>query len=326
MDNLNKGVMVDDSQGRIHYTNQTFREMFRLDSKQLEFFDFSDLTAPEYRNDLLTLHLRRLSGKSIPRSVNFAGIRTDGTRVQLEASVSMLQSGDKVFFLTILKDVSEAIAASAVYSQNRDFEASQRICTSILDSIRVSHRPDELSKKLNFLKSFSEESISPVDAEMVVQEVVGFIQKMDNSKIKVSVSIDPDTPRAMVSGGLLRHLMQNAVRNSLDALGEEGHISIRAGFAERSDGVFGRNCFVHIGKWVFIELKDDGSGMTEEVLKRAPEPFFTTKNRVKHGGMGLFEVFQGMRSIQGYASLSSAPESGTVVRFFLPYEKKETVQ
>ena len=320
VDNLNTGVMVDDSQGRIYYTNKTFRDIFRLESKQLEFFDFADFTAPEYRNDLLKLHLRRLSGKSVPNSVDFTGIRTDGTRVQLEASVSMLHNGDKVFFLTILKDVSKAIAASAVYSQNRDFETSRCICISIMDSIGVSHSPEELSEKLNFLNSYSVESISPVDAGKVLQETVRFIRDTGNSNIKVSVSLDPDIPRAMASAGLLRHLVRNAVRNALDVLGHKGHISLRAGFEERADGVSGRDSFVHVKNWIFIELKDNGSGMTEEVLKRAPEPFFTTKNRLKHGGMGLFEVFQGMRVIQGYASLSSAPNSGTVVRFFMPYE------
>ena len=320
VDNLNTGVMVDDSQGRIHYANQTFRELFRLDSKQLEFFDFADLTAPEYRNDLLQLHLRRLSGKSVPGSVTFVGIRTDGTRVQLEATVSMLQSGDKAFFLTILKDVSEATAASAVYSQNRDFETSRRICRSIMDSIGVSHSLEELNEKLNFPKSYSAKRIYPVDAGMVVQEVVESIRDMENSNIKVSVSVDPDTPRAMIPAGLLRHLLLNVVRNALDVLGQEGQITFRAGFEERVDCVPGIDSLVQMDKWVFIEMKDDGSGMTEDVLKRAPEPFFTTKNKVEHDGMGLFEVFQGMISIQGYASLSSAPDSGTVVRFFIPYE------
>ncbi len=320
VDNLNTGVMIDDSQGKIHYANQTFRDIFKLDQKQLKFYDFADLTAPEHRNDLFTLHLRRLAGKSVPGSMDFTGIRTDGSRVPLEASVSMLQSGDTVYFLTILRDLSQETAAAAAISQNRDFETSRRISMSILESFSNHQSVEELREKLEFPCFDPADSSSPMDAGMIVLETAGFIQEIGNSHVKVSVSVDPDIPRVEVSGGLLRHLLRNAARNALEALGDEGRIILRAGIEETSGFPARTESILHDGMWVFIEIRDDGSGMTEEVLKRAPEPFFSTKNRVRHSGMGLFEIFQGMRFIQGYTFLTSAQDSGTVIRLFIPCE------
>lgn len=322
VENLNAGVMIDDSHGKIHYANRAFTRMFKLQFKQLEFFDFADLTAPENRNELLKLHLRRLSGKTVPDFVTFAGIRTDGSRVSLEASVSMLNHADKVYFLTILRDVSEKVSASAACIQNRNFEMSHRISQSIFDSSGLSDRAKGLRDKLHFPDSNVAQNVSWVDPGLVVLETAGFIQEIGNSHANVSVSVDPDIPRIHVSKDLLRHVLRNSARNALESLDEKGKIILRAGYEEKKERVPWRNSIQRGSGWVFIEIKDNGSGMTEDVLARAPEPFFTTKQKEGQGGMGLFEVFQGMRVMSGYASLSSVPESGTLLRLFFPCERR----
>ena len=46
---------------------------------------------------------------------------------------------------------------------------------------------------------------------------------------------------------------------------------------------------------VLIRLSDDGEGMTEAVMARALEPFYTTKGVGKGSGMGLPQAY-GLRS------------------------------
>lgn len=72
------------------------------------------------------------------------------------------------------------------------------------------------------------------------------------------------------------------------------------------------------GDYVAVAVADTGAGMTEDVLAKACEPFFTTKPAGKGSGLGLSMVRNfAMRSGGGLA-IDSAPGKGTTVRLYLP--------
>ncbi|MBB3357945.1 MULTISPECIES: MHYT domain-containing protein [unclassified Novosphingobium] len=72
------------------------------------------------------------------------------------------------------------------------------------------------------------------------------------------------------------------------------------------------------GRYVMVEVADTGAGMDEETLRRAMEPFFTTKPVGKGTGLGLAQIYGSMRQIGGAVRIDSAPGQGTTVRLFLP--------
>ncbi len=62
-----------------------------------------------------------------------------------------------------------------------------------------------------------------------------------------------------------------------------------------------------------IEIQDDGKGMDAEDLKRAADPFYTTKTG-KRIGLGLSLLTQAAREADGTMEIKSQPGSGTLVR------------
>ena len=72
------------------------------------------------------------------------------------------------------------------------------------------------------------------------------------------------------------------------------------------------------GAYVFAEVADTGHGMPAEVLERAAEPFFTTKEPGKGTGLGLSQVYGFARQSGGFLSIASAPGAGTTVGIHLP--------
>ena len=64
--------------------------------------------------------------------------------------------------------------------------------------------------------------------------------------------------------------------------------------------------------WVIMEIRDSGCGMTPEVLKRATEPFFTTKSG--RSGVGLTVAHGIWRRHRGALSIESQPGEGTMIR------------
>ncbi len=67
-----------------------------------------------------------------------------------------------------------------------------------------------------------------------------------------------------------------------------------------------------------VEVRDQGAGMTPEVLARAGEPFFTTKAPGEGMGLGLFLTRAVLERLGGELELSSAPGRGTTTALVLP--------
>jgi PAS domain S-box-containing protein len=69
---------------------------------------------------------------------------------------------------------------------------------------------------------------------------------------------------------------------------------------------------------VLIRVSDTGCGMTDEVLRHAMEPFFTTKKRGRSTGLGLTLVHAAVTSVGGSIDIRSKPGQGTTVELLLP--------
>src|SRR5262247_1121601 len=104
-------------------------------------------------------------------------------------------------------------------------------------------------------------------------------------------------------GQVLTNLFLNAVKHGFDGV-PEGTIHIEAR---------------PIGNQVEINFYDDGKGMTEEVQRRAFDPFFTTRRSEGGTGLGLHIVYNLVtRRLGGRIMVSSAPWRGTTFRITLP--------
>jgi CheY-like chemotaxis protein len=72
------------------------------------------------------------------------------------------------------------------------------------------------------------------------------------------------------------------------------------------------------GRYVVVSVQDTGAGMTPEVMARAIEPFFTTKEIGKGTGLGLSQVYGMVQQSGGDLVLTSRPGDGTTVSMYLP--------
>jgi PAS domain S-box-containing protein len=79
------------------------------------------------------------------------------------------------------------------------------------------------------------------------------------------------------------------------------------------------------GEEVWVEVCDNGKGMSEEVRKRIFEPFFTTKPIGKGTGLGLSLSFNIIQKHQGRIEVESTLGKGTCFRVWVPINRRQTV-
>jgi CheY-like chemotaxis protein len=120
---------------------------------------------------------------------------------------------------------------------------------------------------------------------------------------------------ARTDGNQLELAILNLVLNARDAMPDGGKITIGA-----SEQVLGeRNAQdLPAGDYVRIFVTDTGSGMDNETLARAIEPFYTTKGVGKGTGLGLPMVHGVAAQSGGRLNLKSAKGQGTTAEIWLP--------
>jgi PAS domain S-box-containing protein len=72
------------------------------------------------------------------------------------------------------------------------------------------------------------------------------------------------------------------------------------------------------GDYLVVEVEDHGTGMTQEVLDQALDPFFTTKEVGQGTGLGLPVVFGIVQGHQGMLTIESEVGRGTCIALYLP--------
>ncbi len=111
--------------------------------------------------------------------------------------------------------------------------------------------------------------------------------------------------RVVADPSRLEQVLLNLGLNAIDAVSEDGgEVRVQA-----------EPCRLPAGAGVALSIRDDGAGMTPDVMARALEPFFSTRGR---NGLGLATADQLVTSLEGTLSLESQPGQGTLVCVQLP--------
>ena len=142
-----------------------------------------------------------------------------------------------------------------------------------------------------------------VDLGAIIQEAAALADAGLPAGVRLEVDVKP-SPRVQGNGTELREVVQNLLRNALDAVGERGHVRAR--------------CFAADGKTI-VEVEDDGPGIPPAVQEHMFEPFFTTKGE-RGTGLGLSICNWIVRRHDAQMQVTSAPGQGTRFRLvFAPF-------
>jgi signal transduction histidine kinase len=192
-------------------------------------------------------------------------------------------------------------------------ELSNLAAAIIENALGASHVPRRL---IDFTRRFTspgfDQKADPVvliDLNALLRETAESQRAQGEPGVEWVLNLNP-IPMIRGSGTQIRSLLGYLIQNAREAMPQgRGRIS----FSTQVDA----------RKWVILEVRDSGFGMTSEVLKRATEPFFTTKSG--RSGIGLTVAHGIWRRHRGALSIESQPGEGTVVRLAVEAHAPATV-
>lgn len=163
-----------------------------------------------------------------------------------------------------------------------------------------------------------------VALDSLVNDMRDLIQRSLGPTIEVIVEIPADLPNILIDPHQLELGVLNLAVNARDAIAERGYLKISACPEVVADSP-GLGPAPAQGRYVRLTVSDNGSGMSEEVLERCVEPFYSTKGVGKGTGLGLSMV-QGLALQSGGGfDIQSTSGLGTRVDIWLPVSSADVL-
>jgi len=201
-----------------------------------------------------------------------------------------------------------------------DLPADSRIARSLADMLTAANRAAELTSKLAAFTGHIWCEARSVDLSAEVSDMRSVLGEMVPPTTDLQFDLAGDLPVIRAGIAELQQVVQNLLENAIEALnGHPGRIEIRTSQCALSAGdldVLYPDQQLTPGRFVRLEVTDDGCGIPDEISARVFDPFFTTKFVGR--GLGLSAVHGIVRAHGGAIRLESTLHHGTRVEVVFP--------
>jgi PAS domain S-box-containing protein len=364
LDAVLDGIVLIDPAGVIQSVNPAVQRLFGYAPEELLGGNVKVLMPAPWREEhdgYLARYLATGEARIIGIGRQVEGRRRDGSTFPLDLAVSEVRHGGELFFLGMLRDITERLRLEGDVRQAQKMEAVGRLAggvahdfNTLLGTIRgysemllgalpqgeALRRPVEqihraalrgaqLTRQLLAFSRRREVQARAVDLEELLADVEAMLDRLIGEDVRLTRRIEPHLGWVWGDPGELHQVVLNLVVNACDAMPGGGSLTLSLRNLEAEGEVAVEGGRLLPGRYVVLEVADTGTGMDEEVRRRIFEPFFTTKEPGRGTGLGLSTVHAIVKRSQGGIVVESRPGHGTTFGIYLPRassaEREETV-
>ncbi|WP_354541210.1 ATP-binding protein [Rhizobium sp. OAE497] len=170
------------------------------------------------------------------------------------------------------------------------------------------------------LLAFSrQQPLSPqaVDANKLVANMAEILASTLGEPIQKETVLAAGLWRTKADPNQLENAVLNLAVNARDAMPDGGKLTVETANAH-IDETYAAEHDIRPGQYVMIAVTDTGCGMPPDIIKKAIDPFFTTKPVGKGTGLGLSQVFGFAKQSNGHMKIYSEVGVGTTMKIYLP--------
>ena len=195
--------------------------------------------------------------------------------------------------------------------------ADETVRVGALQKIRAAgERAAEVTQNILGMARNRSDTKEPTDLVKIVNASLLLLRREMN---KYSVSLECDfaenLPKVLINGTQIQEILINLLINARQAMDKGGVVNLQLAYDETQ-------------KMVAVRVRDNGKGMSQEVLKHIFEPFFSTKKGPDESGkggtgLGLSRCLDIVKEHGGKVSVASTEGKGTAFTLWLPVAPTE---
>ena len=155
--------------------------------------------------------------------------------------------------------------------------------------------------------------VQPKSLIELVRGMTDLLERSVGKQIELKIELPASVPLALVDANQIELALLNLVVNARDAMPEGGALTIKVDELTASPEMG-----LPAGPYVRLTVADSGCGMDADTLRRATEPFFSTKEVGKGTGLGLSMIHGLAVQLNGALRLASEAGHGTTAELLLP--------
>jgi signal transduction histidine kinase/CheY-like chemotaxis protein len=197
----------------------------------------------------------------------------------------------------------------------RQHESDERSNRLISGAMQAAERAATLVQRLLSFARRQHLEARTVDVKALVEGMHDLMQRTIGPHIAVRVETAANVPAARVDPGQLELAVLNLAVNARDAMAGGGQLRLSL---DQVDIRLEAGESLQPGRYIRLAVTDTGVGMDEATLKRAIEPFFTTKGQGEGTGLGLSMVHGLAAQSGGALKIHSVVGKGTTAELLLP--------
>jgi PAS domain S-box-containing protein len=283
--------------------------------------------------------------------------KKDGTFIDVEMAVRLLEYDGRPATLAVISDVSDRVrgerARAAAEEQLRasqrldvvgkltggvahDFNNILMVIMANVDAVldvpdvapetrqsieRIGGAAERATQLTRQLLAFSrKQTLRPEKTNLndLLVATGSLLRRTLGEHIEINSVLAEDLWETNTDRAQVEAAVINLCINARDAMPDGGRLLIRTRNVTLDEDYAALNPEARPGDYVALSVTDTGTGMAPQVQSRAFEPFFTTKEVGKGTGLGLSMVYGFVKQSKGHVAIYSELGHGTVVTLYLP--------
>ncbi len=350
-------VYTQDLQGRFLSVNPALNQLFGYAPHEFIGKTAADFMPERYQELFESEYLDTLKQQGRYEGVS-SYFRKDGTKIYIEYKSELVYPDNgKPYISGIGRDVTERILAEKArkqlesqLSQAQKMEAIGQLAGGVAhdlnnllspilgygEILQRSPKLDDDSRKqlehilqaglrardlVSQLLAFSRKQtleFKPVNLNSILVLFEKLLRRTIREDIELTISLAEDLGTVQADVGQLEQVVMNLAVNAQDAMPAGGTLSIQTRSVTFNPSYAPRHSDINPGRYAMLEISDTGEGMSQDILDKIYDPFFTTKETGKGTGLGLSTVYGIIKQHGGHIRVNSELNQGTAFTISFP--------
>lgn len=191
----------------------------------------------------------------------------------------------------------------------------------VSDVLAIKEAGDRAATLTSQLLTFGRRQVlqySSIDLNEIIARSRDMLRRMIGEDIHFEVDLQPGPHYIKTDPSQFDQVLVNLIVNARDAMPHGGRLRIETAVIALDRPLTNRFLNLEPGEYIRLRVADSGEGITDDVLNRIFEPFYTTKDKGKGTGLGLSMVYSLIDQSGGQIDVASRPGEGTSFDVYLP--------